>query len=71
MNKVNYKTIPINESPRLVMRYYKAEMPQKGILVFVHGVSPWRLVLVEICRLFYESWICLFCYKFKRSWRKR
>ncbi len=39
MNKVNYKTIPFNESPKLVMRYYKAEMPQKGILVFVHGVS--------------------------------
>lgn len=39
MENINYKPIQVDGSPTLIMRYYEAKIPQKGILIFVHGVS--------------------------------
>lgn len=39
MEKQSYQLVPVSGKPKLTMRYYKAKQPQKGIIVFVHGVS--------------------------------
>lgn len=39
MGNSKFKSIPIAGAPTLTMRYYKAASPQKGIIIFVHGVS--------------------------------
>lgn len=39
MGNSKFKSITIAGAPTLTMRYYKAASPQKGIIIFVHGVS--------------------------------
>lgn len=39
MGNTEFKLITISGAPTLTMRYYKATFPQKGIIIFVHGVS--------------------------------
>lgn len=37
--ELEHEQIPVPGSPELIMRYYKSKEPQKGIIIFVHGVS--------------------------------
>jgi Lysophospholipase len=52
MENMNYELLTVDGKPALKMRYYKARTPQKGIIVFVHGVSHGAWCWINFVKFF-------------------